>query len=246
MIVVMRLCIILVSVLLVLVSGLDPREEDEDWNLWPLITPLLGVSDQCLQASTAYVSLLSEALTTTQPLSDKQKNALEMFDSNGNFPFFHEGVLKDVAYMDLCDSILGTIPDCRQSVPEGLRYLGIPVGQANSPGSETGCKKASDAKYCHNYYQYYVPPNTQSVSQKVGQNPKDLLNGFQVGAQKTIDLSPVINQVGSMFRPTRNHSNIDLDPSKPQISLNSSLCSEKGKYSKTIWINKICHFNCQI
>ena len=62
--------------------------------LWPLVTPLLGVSDQCLQASTQYLEALSGAFTATEPLTEQQKNALQMFDSNGMFPFLQEGKLQ--------------------------------------------------------------------------------------------------------------------------------------------------------
>ena len=79
----MRLAITLVSLLTFYPSPHSCQEED--WGLWPVFTPLLGVSSQCLEASQQYMRLLSEALTTTAPLTDRQKNAVQMFDANGRW-----------------------------------------------------------------------------------------------------------------------------------------------------------------
>ena len=205
----MRLCLILVTHLLRSVCS-----QEEDWNLWPLFTPLLGVSEPCLEASLEYVTLLNEALTTTEPLTVQQKNAVQMFDSNGRFPFFQEGILQDVVYIDLCDSILKPIPNCQQ-ISDDLRYLRMPFGNANGPGSESSCKAASQAKYCHNYYQYYIPPSTSTNTSTTGhgqKNPKQSLDGFNVNdlLQKTLD----VPQVRSDFEPRKTQSNLNLDPSK--------------------------------
>ena len=78
-----------------------------------------------------------------------------MFDSNGRLPFFQEGILEDVVYVDLCEGVL-SYPGC-ELLPAELRYTRIPYGNANGPGTESGCKGAREAKYCHNYYAYYIP-----------------------------------------------------------------------------------------
>ena len=59
--------------------------------------------------------LLNRDLTTDQ------KNALKMFDSNGAFPFFQEGILRDATIIDIC-SFIPTIPGC-QSLPSTLRVV---------------------------------------------------------------------------------------------------------------------------
>ena len=69
--------------LLLLLSPLSCNTEQQDLGLWPLVTPLLGVSEPCLKASLEYITLLSEALTSAVPLSAEQKHALQMFDSSG-------------------------------------------------------------------------------------------------------------------------------------------------------------------
>ena len=146
------------------ISSSSGQEEEPDWNLWPLLTPLLGekISEQCFTASRQYIRLLQEAFTSRDALTEDQQNALQMFDSNGHFPFFQEGMLQDFERIDLCDSLLSLLPDCKQSVPEYLRMLKVPLGNANGPGSESGCKAVKQAKYCHNYYQLVLNSSEES------------------------------------------------------------------------------------
>ena len=73
----MRLPSILLTVLSLSVSAQELR----DLNLWPLVTPLLRVSEKCYQASQEYIEQLNQAFTSTEPLTEKQKNALQRFDS---------------------------------------------------------------------------------------------------------------------------------------------------------------------
>ena len=176
--------ILLISLFLV-VSGQHRPE-----GLWPLVTPLLGVSDECFQASKLYIEALSEAFTSTgnESLSEEQKNAVQMFDSNGMFPFLQEGRLQDVTYVDLCDSVLLGIDYCKATVPAELRWLRLPLGNANGPGSEPGCRAAGGSKYCHNYYQFYIPLEGSSQSSfKLEHlpplNPKQNLDRFNVGRE---------------------------------------------------------------
>ena len=162
-------------------SSVSCNDDESEWNLWPLLTPLLGdsISEKCLAASREYITQLQQAFTTTKPLTDKQRIALEMFDSNGGFPFFMDGMLQDVASVDMCDSVLAEVPDCRQTVPEYLRIVQIPL-HANGPGSEAGCKAVQQAKYCHNYYQVFFDSSQQYLPNQVttGLETKQTMNGL--------------------------------------------------------------------
>ena len=78
----------LLPLVLLLVCGY-PGISSQDLGLWPLVTPLLGVDDECLSASLQYISLLNEAFTTNLTLTREQKEALQMFDSNGRLEISH-------------------------------------------------------------------------------------------------------------------------------------------------------------
>ena len=203
-------------VVLSLAMSSSSGEEEPDWNLWPFFTPLLGdkISERCLNASRDYMRLLQESFTTTNPLTDQQRNALQMFDSNGRFPFFHEGMLQDFANLDLCDSVLEKVPNCTQTVPEYLRVLKIPKGNANGPGSETGCKAAQGAKYCHNYYQLFINSSEDSETYFSGHpNTKTGLAGFPVEVPPAPDFfSSLFSQ--AEFRSRNHQSDSGLDPSQ--------------------------------
>ena len=206
----------------------EPRPE----GLWPLITPLLGVSDQCFQASKLYLEALSEAfnITDTEPLSEEQKNAIQMFDSNGKFPFLQEGKWQDVTYSDLCESLLSNLTDCQTIVPPELRWLRLPLGNANGPGSETGCKTARAAKYCHNYFQFYVPVEEPGLADlKLGNlpplHPKQNLDRFRVGRDSPPSLDIPYKPIN---KPSKLHLELRLDPSKlPNLS---DLLVERNSY----------------
>ena len=205
----MRLACILLTVLSVSVSA------QEDFNLWPLVSPILRVSEECYQASKEYIEQLNQAFTSTEPLTEKQKIAIQRFDSNGRFPFFQEGILQDVAYVDLCESVLSVIPNCKDIVTIELRYLALPRGNANGPGSESGCKAVADSKYCHNYYQYFVPSYVKSeqLPQTQPHNPKQILDGFKVGAEAPVSFTNFSSFYSDVEYKQRNYSS-PLDPSK--------------------------------
>ena len=190
---------------------------EPDWNLWPFFTPLLGdkISERCLNASRDYMRLLQESFTTTTPLTQQHRNALQMFDSNGRFPFFHEGMLQDFANLDLCESLLAEVPNCTQTFPEDLRVLKIPKGNANGPGYETGCKAAQAAKYCHNYYQIFLNSSEESETVHFSGplNTKTGMNGFPIKVQLAPDF------FSSLFSPAEfssrdQQSTSGLDPSQ--------------------------------
>ena len=194
-----------------LISSSSGQEEEPDWNLWPLLTPLLGenISEQCLSASTQYIRLLQEAFTSTDPLTEDQQNAVLMFDSNGRFPFFQEGILQDFEQIDLCDSLLSLLPDCKQSLPEFLRILKIPLGNANGPGSESGCKAAKQAKYCHNYYQIVLDDPEESDGRHSFRNQNPVMNGFIFEVPSFTN----VQNISTKSSDKNPQSRLDLDPS---------------------------------
>ena len=207
-----------VSVLALTFLSVSCQSVEPDWNLWPFFTPLLGdkISQRCLQASRDYMRLLQESFTTTDPLTNQQRNAMQMFDSNGRFPFFHEG-MKDFAKIDLCDSVLSKDPNCTQNFPEDLRILKVPKGNANGPGSESGCKAVQSAKYCHNYYQLFVNSSEESETFHFSGhlNSKTEMNGFPAEVPSAPDFfsSSLFNQ--TEFSSTEHlRSNSGLDPSQ--------------------------------
>ena len=98
-----------------------------------------------------------------------------MFDSNGPLPFLQEGMLKDYPLpIDLCDFFAPATADasanaeCKKRIPDILRYVLIPYGNANGPGSENQCKHLPNAKYCNNVIApfFYAPPPTQEQTMK--------------------------------------------------------------------------------
>ena len=59
------------------------------------MTPVLGnISSGCCEASRQYISLLGEAASSPLTVTDKQRAALRMLDSNGPLPFLQEGMLQ--------------------------------------------------------------------------------------------------------------------------------------------------------
>ena len=53
-----------------------------------------NISSGCCEASKQYITLLEEALSAPMTVTDKQRAALKMFDSNGPLPFLQEGMLQ--------------------------------------------------------------------------------------------------------------------------------------------------------
>ena len=71
-----------------------PQDQDS-LSLWPLVTPVLGnISSGCCEASRQYITLLGEAASSPLTVTDKQRAALRMLDSNGPLPFLQEGMLQ--------------------------------------------------------------------------------------------------------------------------------------------------------
>ena len=150
-----------------------------------------------------------------------------MFDSNGRFPFLQEENLQDVITLDLCEGIIESIADCEGVLPQELRYLRIPLGNANGPGAESSCKGVSEAKYCHNYYQFYIPPFYRDTlhTQLTPGNINPLLNGPQMEPQT--QWNPLLN--GLQMEPQTFRSSLDfadvkskLEKFSPEIDLDAS------------------------
>ena len=152
------------------------------------------------------------------------------------FPFLQEDTLQDIAIVDLCDDLLEGVPNCRETLPPGLRYLRVPLGNANGPGAEFACKAVSGAKYCHNYYQFYLTPvgqdsqtDTSDTDQFTGRNanPKQFLN--RPRKPPSIEgLGTSLNYDDLKLNLEEYSPKIDLDPSK-LINLHELLL-EKNSY----------------
>ena len=84
----MKAVLFTLAVLSFTISSSSGEEEEPDWNLWPLLTPLLGekISEQCLTASRQYIRLLQEAFTSREPLTEDQQNALQMSIKDNMLP----------------------------------------------------------------------------------------------------------------------------------------------------------------
>ena len=130
-----------------------------EYGLWPLVTPLLNVSAPCLTASLEYKATLETISpgAITGGLTPTQRDALRMLDSNGPLPFSQEGMWQDSVPYDLCGFLISLLPDVSSEVcrilPDNIRYVMIPSGNAAGPGLETECRKVPDTKYCHNLFQ---------------------------------------------------------------------------------------------
>ena len=104
------------------------------------MTPVLGnISSGCCEASRQYITLLGEAASSLLTVTDKQRAALRMLDSNGPLPFLQEGMLQvmimehdsesdehknpfqDTVPVDVCDVVSGFIDSV-------LNNTGITIG----------------------------------------------------------------------------------------------------------------------
>ena len=139
--------------------------------VWPLYTPLLGdISPQCKAASEEYITSYNSAvqsLARGKTLTKKEKEALAMFDSNGEtLPFLQEGRLADTQALDLCDLLAPEAEaneGCKSAAPGVVRTVRVPFGYSTVPGSEGQCRRA-EAKYCYNYFQAFPPLSSQSTN----------------------------------------------------------------------------------
>ena len=141
------------TLLLVCTTVLVHSSVLEEYDLWPLVTPLLGdISPECRNASEQYVSLLTDVLFhPAVEMTEDHLHAVKRFDSNGPIPFLQEGVLQDIKTYDICSL---PVPDLNklscEDLPDGIRYISVPYGNAAGPGMEAGCRSLPDSKYCHN------------------------------------------------------------------------------------------------
>ena len=154
------------------------RSESSLWSGWALVTPILGdLSPDCVAASESYINNLNgafQAVLSNRKLTASQENALRMFDANGAIPFFQEGILQDATAFDLCYFFPNSQSQC-ESLPASLRWLLLPGGARNGPGSPSVCREAAESKYCHNYYSplpvHYCKLTTTSTSTTTTSNP---------------------------------------------------------------------------
>ena len=109
-----------------------------------------------------------------------------------------------------------------------LRFLRVPKGNANGPGWEAGCKGLSEAKYCHNYYQYFLPLQQPELEKYRIQNlnTNHFLNGLGISAPDFKKVAPTFDYVN--FKPTEHSSALDLSSSK-LVDL-SDLLVERNSY----------------
>ena len=109
---------------------------DRDQFAW--VTPLLGnISEECLDASNAYVDELLNLASGSMPDLTSIPSALSMFDANGRLPI--EGFLSDT--LDMPIDICQNDETCEYTLPDQLRFitLKIPIGYSNNPGSFDQC-----------------------------------------------------------------------------------------------------------
>ena len=111
-----------------------------------------------------------------------------------------------------------------------LRFLRVPKGNANGPGWEAGCKGLSEAKYCHNYYQYLVPLNWSEPEldkyRIQNLNTNHFLNGLGISAPDFKIVAPTFDYVN--FIPTEHSATLDLSSLK-LVDL-SDLLVERNSY----------------
>ena len=190
--------------------------QEEDYGLWPLVTPLLSVSDACLAASQRYKETL-ELIDFTKPLTEQQMDAVRMFDSNGALPFLQEGMWQDDAPYDVC-GFLATAGVLEAAlcniVPDTLRYIVLPSGNAAGPGMERECRSVADTKYCHNLFQ--MEPKEAQQSSSPSRNPAHLATaGLNVNSLTS-------QQTASVFKSFMNYS-ADIDILLPMENSSSPL-----------------------
>ena len=195
---------------------------EADWGVWPLLTPLLGnISSGCLEASRDYILNLNSsfaALLFNRDLTAGQRNALKMFDANGAIPFFQEGIYQDATPIDIC-TFLPTNPQCA-SLPASLRYLELPGGPRNGPGSLSTCMEVEASKYCHNYYSAFpaasCSPARPGLSQLVPDfTLLDFLNNPRAGGKPwQIEINDISSLLGEDYYEKKSYySKLTLDPS---------------------------------
>ena len=213
----------------------------EDWDLWPLITPVLGdLSEECKSASEEYIRLLNETMhQTNTKLTEKHLNAMRRFDSNG--PILQEGMFGDVIEVNICDTLGGPefskwckddiLPTnicevldgrnftklCKNHFPNGGLFP-IPVGTFTSPGLERVCKRLEHSKYCKNYFVPFTSYGDYNMS--------------------TASMMDKISQMIPVKQEKIKHNfiiKLDIDPTT-LVKLSKSLVDDHGPISKWIRI----------
>ena len=134
--------ILLVHLLPGLLAQAPPTVPPDPFDFWPLVTPLLGVSQPCFEASLDYANGILNGSSW----------AIQMLDSSGHLPFLQEGQLSDTRPLYICailDALLGpgACPPSLQDYP-----LMIPFGHAVDLGDQDLCTTVTEVTthFCHN------------------------------------------------------------------------------------------------
>ena len=134
--------ILLVHLLPGLLAQAAPTVPPDPFDFWPLVTPLLGVSPSCFEASMEYANGILNGSSW----------AIQMLDSSGHLPFLQEGQLSDTRPLYICgifDALLGpgACPPSLQDYP-----LMIPFGHAVDLGDQDLCTTVTEVTthFCHN------------------------------------------------------------------------------------------------
>ena len=242
-------CVLATSLLL----GSARGQAAADWGLWPLVTPILGdtLSQGCRRASTEYIALLAEALTSPGNLTQAHLTALQRLDSSGAIPFLQDGGLADQKMINICDQ-LGEggddlVTKCKEALEPEAQWIGIPYGLATAPGLELKCRRLEKSKYCVNYLlsfpaDYSGGGDTEErieldvVDPLVIKNtPHLLLNEYMdAHLNQTVIRYPKISRPRSKIEDDRRTiTTIDLDPRKLP-SLSDILIPKQSALSKLV------------
>ena len=211
------------TLLLVCTTVLVHTSVLEEYDLWPLVTPLLGdISPECRNASERYVSLLTDVLFhPAVEMTEDHLHAVKRFDSNGPIPFLQEGVLQDIKTYDICSL---PVPDLNklscEDLPDGIRYISVPYGNAAGPGMEAGCRSLPDSKYCHNLITSHKRTTAKQVADimsQIGRDAHSALNQKIPGTFKMQSESLTDKSI-SDYPFQSSHSIEKLEDNLPKLS----------------------------
>ena len=218
-----------------------------------VVTPILGdtLSQGCRRASTEYIALLAEALTSPANLTQAHLTALQRLDSSGAIPFLQDGGLADQKMINICDQ-LGEggddlVAKCKEALEPEAQWIGIPYGLATAPGLELKCRRLEKSKYCVNYLlsfpaDYSGGGDTEErieldvVNPLVIKNTPHLLLNEYMDARlnQTVIRYPKISRPRSKIEDDRRTiTTIDLDPRKLP-SLSDILIPKQSAISKLV------------
>ena len=110
----------------------------------------------------------------------------------------------------------------------------MPNGNANGPGSEFGCKETPGSKYCHNYFQFYVPTNGTNglkLENLRPRHPKQNLGGFNVGRESPrLVVDPSLLSRDGPYKATNKSGKFYLELDTSQLVNLYDLLAERSSY----------------